>query len=234
MGGGGVHELSSPFARTLHKHLTGEWERLWERRHVASKDCIISTCDWRHRQKSSDMNWLHSTGFRARELGRTRAQAALQLFVRGCKMRWKRFIWAGGVVVVILIFAPLAILPFSHDVAKEARDWIGAYSGISLIIAALIAAYPGFSQVDELKIANNRTRVDMISGIQSALRNENDRIDSVSQAVDGIVQLARSKQHADIMSSKRNAFDTLPMSVVKLVQKSILFLLQNIEPCLSG
>ncbi len=118
-------------------------------------------------------------------------------------MGWKHFVWAGAVVMVILIFAPLAILFFSHDLAKEVRDWIGAYSGIFLIIAALIAAYPVFLQLDETRIATNKTRVEMIAGIQSALSRENERIDNVSKAVDEIVQSARSKQHANIMSSRK-------------------------------
>lgn len=82
-------------------------------------------------------------------------------------MGWKHFVWAGAVVVAILILAPLSIIPFSHDVAKEVRDWIGAYSGIFLIIAALIAAYPVFLQLDESKIATNKTRVEIIAGIQT-------------------------------------------------------------------
>lgn len=117
-------------------------------------------------------------------------------------MGWKHFVWAGAVVVIILIIAPLAILPFSHDVAKEVRDWIGAYSGIFLIIAALIAAYPVFLQLDEEKIGTNKTRVEIIAGIQSALSAENERVGSVSKIVDEIIQFAKGKQHANITSKK--------------------------------
>jgi hypothetical protein len=129
-------------------------------------------------------------------------QPALQLFARGCKMGWKHFVWAGAVVVAILILAPLSIIPFSHDVAKEVRDWIGAYSGIFLIIAALIAAYPVFLQLDESKIATNKTRVEIIAGIQSALSEENQRVESVGKLVDEIIQLAKGKEHANIASRK--------------------------------
>jgi hypothetical protein len=124
-------------------------------------------------------------------------------------MRWKNFIWAGAAVVAILILTPLSIIPFSHDLAKEVRDWIGAYSGISLIIAALIAAYPVFLQLDELKIATNKTRVELIAGIQSALSKENERIDSVGKLVAEIIQLAESRQHIDINSKKKTCLHNI-------------------------
>lgn len=118
-------------------------------------------------------------------------------------MGWKHFVWSSAAIIALLIVAPLAILPFSHDLAKEVRDWIGAYSGVFLIIAALIAAYPVFMQLEDLKIATNRTRVEMIAGIQSALREENDRVEGVSKIVDEIIQFAVAKQHTSINSSRR-------------------------------
>src|SRR5271156_2139915 len=103
-------------------------------------------------------------------------------------MGWKHFVWTSAAIIALLIVAPLVILPFSHDLAKEVRDWIGAYSGVFLIIAALIAAYPVFMQLEDSKIATNRTRVEMIAGIQAALSRENERVESVSKIVDEIIQ----------------------------------------------
>ncbi len=119
-------------------------------------------------------------------------------------MRWKSFIFAMAAVLIILIVAPLTIIPFHYDLAKEVRDWIGAYAGISLIIAALIAAYPTFLQLEELKIATSRTKVDMIAGIQSALHEEKQRIETVSKLVDDIVQFAKIKHHENISLNKKN------------------------------
>jgi hypothetical protein len=124
-------------------------------------------------------------------------------------MGWKHFVWTSATIIVILILAPLTILPFSHDLAKEVRDWIGAYSGVFLIIAALIAAYPVFMQLEDSKIATNRTRVEMIAGIQSALSNENERVESVSKIVDDIIQFAMVKQHASINSARKTCLKNI-------------------------
>jgi hypothetical protein len=118
-------------------------------------------------------------------------------------MGWKSFIFAMAAVLIILIAAPLTIIPFHYDLAKEVRDWIGAYAGISLIIAALIAAYPTFLQLEELKVATSRTKVDLIAGIQSALHEEKQRIEKVSKLVDDIVQFAKIKHHENISLNKK-------------------------------
>jgi hypothetical protein len=138
-------------------------------------------------------------------------------------MRWKRFIFVMAAILIVLVVTPLTIIPFHYDLAKEIVGWIGAYSGISLIIAALIAAYPTFLQLEELKIATSRTKVDMIAGIQSALHEEKQRVENVNKLVDNIVQLARVKHHENINLTKKTC-----LSQIRDVGEEIAHKIDNI------
>ncbi len=121
------------------------------------------------------------------------------MWSRKFKKGWHRFILIAALILSAMIIVPLAILPFWPDTAKEIRAWVEAYSGIFLIIAAMIAAYPVYLQLEESKI-NDRKMT--IIGKQIAFEKECRRVGSVGELVEALIQLAQTK-HCESMTAKR-------------------------------
>jgi hypothetical protein len=125
------------------------------------------------------------------------------------KKGWHRFILGASLVLFVLIVAPLSIRPIWPGVAREIRDWIEAYSGFFLIIAAMIAAYPVYLQLEDSKI-NSRKMI--VVGKQTAFENEGRRVRSIGPLVETVIQLAIDKR-CDSISANRTTWLTEIMDV---------------------